>query len=294
MHVVTLNHAALIVEKGVWPCVAQPPRACCSTSPARERRRGRIDGWMTPLLPSPPAPAVSSLPDFPTLPPVPWRPARRTARLRRRKTTTRRERKAPSPPHGSPSTTSPWPPGTCVIPPTSPINQKSVKVSRSLTNCKACVAVYRTVRLCVKSKVPVQLSESFQAQLEAGGNLNGEFNGPKKIKMQGVFLWVLENEWMAFGESDSLALQPCPNRADCMVSASGPAARPTLGVISIAGARWHWSSGPGHWNAQWADSLRTSKHLWICKQSAPWPCLFDKQTDGYQYLSAHVTSAVKK
>lgn len=31
---------------------------------------------------------------------------------------------------------------------------------------------------------------------------------------------------MAFGESNRLALQPCPNRADCMVSASRPTARP--------------------------------------------------------------------
>lgn len=54
---------------------------------------GWIDGWMTPLFPTP---AVSSLPDFPTLPPVPWRPARRTARWRRRKTTTKREPKVPS------------------------------------------------------------------------------------------------------------------------------------------------------------------------------------------------------
>ena len=38
-----------------------------------------------------------------------------------------------------------------------------------------------------------------------------------------------------FGESDGLALQPCPNRADCTVSASRPAALPTVAVISIAG-----------------------------------------------------------
>lgn len=98
-------HTVQTCYNNSWPI--RRPRTCCSTSPARRVIRGRIDGWMTLLLPSLPAPAVSSLPDFPTLPPVPWRPARRTARLRRRKTTTRRERKAPSRPHGSLSTTSP-------------------------------------------------------------------------------------------------------------------------------------------------------------------------------------------
>lgn len=43
--------------------------------------------------------------------PVPWRLARRTEPSRRKKPTTRSGRKAPSPRHGSPSTTSPWPPG---------------------------------------------------------------------------------------------------------------------------------------------------------------------------------------
>ena len=57
-------------------------------------------------------------------------------------------------------------------------------------------------------------------------------------KCRGVFerVWG-ENEWMAvWWKWRGWLLQPCPNRADCTVSASRPALLPTVAVISIAGA----------------------------------------------------------
>lgn len=177
-----------------------------------------------PSAPLPPSPAVSSFPDFPTLPPVPWRPARRTARLRRRKTTTRRGRKAPSPQHGSLSTTSPWPPGTCVAPPRSTINKKSGAVRRWLKNWKRVLlfigpwARRRQTSFCSARWLQRLVGAGVCVKL-GRGSLTEESGFGENV----CECWEM-NEWRLV-RSDRLALKPCPNRAEC-VSASRPVVRP--------------------------------------------------------------------
>lgn len=192
-----------------------------------------LDVWPRcppPLHPTHPTPPQPSAPpsDFPTLPPEPWLPARRTARWRRRKTTTRRERRAPSRQHGSLSTTSPWRPGKRGI-------QAPARLLIGGAGWRLHERLLLFIGLCVKPKVPVQLAG---ASAPAGRAVCVSISDRKEARME-VFPWVL-------------GMNECPGRLAAAIQTGltagrpRPAALPTLPVISIAGLSWHWSPGPGH------------------------------------------------
>lgn len=143
------------------------------------------------------------------------------------------------------------------IPPLSPINKKGGEVRRSLKNCKR-VAVYRTVRALLTGAESA--CSAFCAWRSLG--VPGCRLTPKNAgfdRMGGRLGGGLWNEWTVW--SDRLALKPCPNRAGCTVPASRPAVRPTVAVISIAGALLTLELRSGTRTAQCADFPFFNKSL---------------------------------